>query len=107
MIGDSEAFGELRYDFYVSSREIWRARLYRPHKSHVGNGDGYDWQETSGLLACIFKVQKQYWNDFSVLTLLIAFYSVFLPRLQVVPGNDQNTSPTNQKTAGSNLERTS
>ena len=26
---------------------------------------------------------------------------------QVIPGNDQNTSPTNQKTAGSKLERTS
>ena len=26
---------------------------------------------------------------------------------QVIPGNDQNTSSTNQKTAGSNLERTS
>ena len=26
---------------------------------------------------------------------------------QVIPGNDQNTTPTNQKTAGSNLERTS
>ena len=25
----------------------------------------------------------------------------------VIPGNDQNTSPTNQKTAGSKLERTS
>ena len=28
-------------------------------------------------------------------------------RNQVIPGNDQNTSPTNQKTAGSKLERTS
>ena len=27
--------------------------------------------------------------------------------IQVIPGNDQNTSPTNQKTAGSKLERTS
>ena len=27
--------------------------------------------------------------------------------IQVIPGNDQNTSPTNQKTAESNLERTS
>ena len=26
---------------------------------------------------------------------------------QVIPGNDQNMSPTNQETAGSNLERTS
>ena len=26
---------------------------------------------------------------------------------QVIPGNDKNTSPTNQKTAGSELERTS
>ena len=26
---------------------------------------------------------------------------------QVIPGNDQNMSPTNQKTAGSKLERTS
>ena len=26
---------------------------------------------------------------------------------QVIPGNDQNTSLTNQKAAGSNLERTS
>ena len=26
---------------------------------------------------------------------------------QVIPGNDQNTSPTNQKTAGGYLERTS
>ena len=25
----------------------------------------------------------------------------------MIPGNDQNTSPTNQKTAGSKLERTS
>ena len=26
---------------------------------------------------------------------------------QVIPGNDQNASPTNQKTAGSTLKRTS
>ena len=26
---------------------------------------------------------------------------------ELIPGNDQNMSPTNQKTAGSNLERTS
>ena len=26
---------------------------------------------------------------------------------QVIPGNDQNASPTNQKTAGSKLDRTS
>ena len=26
---------------------------------------------------------------------------------QMIPGNDQNTSPTNQRTAGSKLERTS
>ena len=37
---------------------------------------------------------------------------ILLPRkfvldIQVIPGNDQNTSPTNQKTVGSNLERTS
>ena len=30
-----------------------------------------------------------------------------LTTFQVIPGNDQNMSPTNQKTAGSNLERTS
>ena len=28
-------------------------------------------------------------------------------KLEVIPGNDQNASPTNQKTAVSNLERTS
>ena len=27
--------------------------------------------------------------------------------IQAIPGNDQNASPTNQKTAGSKLERTS
>ena len=32
--------------------------------------------------------------------------SVMSKFLQVIPGNDQNTSPTNQKTAGSKLERT-
>ena len=30
-----------------------------------------------------------------------------LQSYQVIHGNDQNTPPTNQKTAGSNLERTS
>ena len=34
-------------------------------------------------------------------------YVAFTSLVQVVPGNDQNTSPTNQKTAGSKLERTS
>ena len=28
-------------------------------------------------------------------------------QFQVIPGNDQNTPPTNQKTAGNKLERTS
>ena len=27
--------------------------------------------------------------------------------IQAIPGNDQNTSPTNQKTAGNKLDRTS
>ena len=27
--------------------------------------------------------------------------------IQAIPGNDQNASPTNKKTAGSNLDRTS
>ena len=33
--------------------------------------------------------------------------SVRILGYQVIPGNDQNKSPTNQKTAGSKLERTS
>ena len=31
----------------------------------------------------------------------------FNMRIQAIPGNDQNASPTNQKTAGSKLDRTS
>ena len=36
--------------------------------------------------------------------LLFAWITIFI---QAIPGNDQNASPTNKKTAGSNLDRTS
>ena len=35
------------------------------------------------------------------------FVNTVLVPFQVILGNDQNTSPTNKKTAGSRLERTS
>ena len=38
----------------------------------------------------------------------LAFAFFVTPQaFQVIPGNDQNTSPTNQETTGSMLERTS
>ena len=38
---------------------------------------------------------------------VIGTNSVFERAYQAIPGNDQNASPTNQKTAGSKLDRTS
>ena len=49
------------------------------------------------------KCRGAYYNIFGGSVVLIwqqRFY-------QVIPGNDQNTSPTNQRTIGSKLQRTS
>ena len=40
------------------------------------------------------------------LPLMQLLITLFL-KFQAIPGNDQNASPTNQKTAGRKLERTS
>ena len=38
---------------------------------------------------------------------VITYIMIMIAHYQTIPGNDQNASPTNQKTTGSKLDRTS
>ena len=42
-----------------------------------------------------------------LLPFIARFLGSFFGDIQAIPGNDQNASPNNQKTARSNLDRTS